>query len=336
MKVPAGLLRAVLPGLMAIALAVSPGETQIREGPRAAARRPLEKVRVTVPAKALTYLPYYLGQAKGIYAEEGLDLELIVMRPPIGIVALEAGDVAYSATAGLGMRASVRGAPIRVLMLIQTRLSFSLVGQPGMSAAKIKTIGVSGIGSGAHYAALAVLKKVSRGGAEDKVTYVTTNTTAQSYAALTGKAVDGAILTPPYTSMATLAGYVELGDAYDLRDVQGGLVTTVRHLQEQREQAKALIRGTLRSLGYIAGNEREAIDYMEKEFKLDRRVAAGSYGIQKQVFNMDGDIEEPLLRSIVEKMRKDANLSENISLDRIVELSLLREVRSELQSRGRK
>jgi ABC-type nitrate/sulfonate/bicarbonate transport system substrate-binding protein len=294
-------------------------------------RKAIEKIRVTVPAKSLTFLPFYFGQAKGIFHQEGIDPELIVMRPPLGIVALEAGDVAYSAAPGVGMRAALKGAPLRIVMFVQTKLSFSLVGQPGISDKKIKTVGVSGIGSTAHYAALMVLKKLGRGGSDDKVVYITTNTTAQSYATLVGKAVDAAMLTPPYTSMATLSGYSDLGDAYDIGDVQGGLVTTVKRLQEQREQVKAVVRGTLRSLEYIAGNEQEVTSYLQKQFNLDRPVAIGSYEILKRVFSIGGNIDESLLKSITERMKKDSKITEEVPTERLVDLSLLREIQSELK-----
>lgn len=300
------------------------------------AAKPAEKVRVTVPAKSLAFLPFYLGQAKGIFNEESLQPELIVMRPPLGIVALEAGDVAYSAAPGVGMRAALRGAQLRTVTFVQTKLSFSLVGQPGMNEKKMKTIGVSGIGSTAHYAAIGVVKKLGRGALDDKVVYITTNTTAQSYASLIGKVVDAAILSPPYTIMATLAGYVDLGDTFDVGDVQGGLVTTARRVREQRGEVKAVIRAILRALDYISGHENEILDYLQRQFNLERQVAAGSYGILKRVYSMGGDIEEALLKSVIERMKKDSKISEEVPMDRIVDLSLVREVQSELKSKGRK
>jgi len=178
-----------------------------------------------------------------------------------------------------------------------------------------------------------VMKKIGRGGANDKVTYITTNTTAQSYAALVGKAVDATILSPPYTSMATLAGYTDLGNAFDVRDFQGGLTARVDHLSQKREQAKAMIRATLRSLEYIVKHEAEVVKYLQKEFGLDARVAAESYNIIKQVLNLDGDVEEPVLRSVVENMKKDAQMTADVPLDRVADLSLLREVKAELQGR---
>lgn len=322
------LLALVLPQLWGANLAAQEGASPLR--------RPLEKVKLTVAAKSVTFVPFYFGKAKGFFKEEGVELDIVVIRPPIGITALQAGEVDYSASSGVGMRAALKGASLRALMFIQTKLSFSLIGQPGMDSKKIKTVAVSGVGSLAHYAAIAVLKKLGRGGPNDALTYITTNTTAQSYASLMGKAVDAAILMPPYTSMATIGGYADLGNPFNMRDVQGGLVARASHLQEHREQVKAMVRAILRSLDYIVRNEAEAIRYLQKEFHLEPKVAADSYGIVKQVLNTSGDIEEPILKSVVENMKKETQVTADFPIDRIVDLTLLREVRSELQSRGRK
>jgi ABC-type nitrate/sulfonate/bicarbonate transport system substrate-binding protein len=180
------------------------------------------------------------------------------------------------------------------------------------------------------------MKTLGRGGPNDKATYITTNTTAQSYAVLVGKAADAVILSPPYTSMATVAGYVDLGNAFDIRDIQGGLVARLNHLQEKREQAKAVIRGTLRSLDYIVTHEAEVAKYLQKEFGLDAKIAADSYRIIQQVLNTDGDVEDQVLKAVVENMKKDAQVTADVPLDRIADLSLLREVKSELQGKAKK
>ncbi len=291
--------------------------------------RAVQQVRITVPTKSITFLPFYFGQDKGIYREEGLDLELVQMRPPLGISALEAGDVAYSAAPGVGMRAAIQGAAIRAIMFVQDRPSFTLVGQPGVTPEQIKTVAVSGLGSTAHYAALNVMRKLGRGGPDD-ATYFASNDTAKSYQALQGKTAEAAILSPPYTTMATLAGFTHLGDAFDMVDVQGGLVTTTRHLADEPAEVKALLRGTLRALQYIAAHEAELVAYMEREFELEHGVAAGSYAIVKQVLDMTGDMDEAALRSVVEQMKQDAEIPADVPLDRVADLRLLREAQAEL------
>jgi ABC-type nitrate/sulfonate/bicarbonate transport system substrate-binding protein len=294
-----------------------------------AQRKPLERVRITVPAKSLTFLPYYFGKSAGIYAKDGIDLEIIVMRPPLGVTALVAGDLDYSAAGGLGIRAAMKGVPLRTITFIQTRLSFSLVGQPGMTPGKIKNVAVSGIGSLAHYAALTVMKRLGN----EKVAYISTNTTANSYTVLLSKAADAAILTPPYTSMATLAGYPDLGNTYDVRDLQGGLVTRMSHIQDHREQVKSVIRGTVRSMDAIVRNEAEVIPYLQRDFGLEPKIAADTFKILRQIVNADGDIEAAVLKTIIDKIKQEAGITSEISIDRLVDLSLLREVRAELRKR---
>jgi ABC-type nitrate/sulfonate/bicarbonate transport system substrate-binding protein len=251
------------------------------------------------------------------------------MRPPLGVTALVSGDLDYSAAGGLSIRAAMKGAPIRTITFIQTRLSFSLIGQPGMTPARIRNVAVSGIGSLAHYAALTVMKRLG----QDKVAYISTNTTGNSYTALLGKAVDAAILTPPFTSMAVLAGYPDLGNTFDVRDLQGGLVTRLSHVQDRREQVKAVIRGTLRSMENLVKNDAEVIAYLQKDFALEPKIAADTVKILKQVVNTDGDIEEAVLRAIVDKIREESGISAEVPLERLVELSILREVRGELRKR---
>jgi ABC-type nitrate/sulfonate/bicarbonate transport system substrate-binding protein len=277
----------------------------------------------------LTFVPYYFGKALGLFEKEGIDLELIVMRPPLGVTALAAGELDYSAAGGLSMRAAMKGIPLRTVMFIQTRLSFSLIGQPGMTAARIKNVAVSGIGSLAHYAAMTVMKRLGN----EKVAYISTNTTGNSYTALLGKAADAVILSPPYTSMATVAGYADLGNTFDVRDLQGGLVTRASHLQERREQVKAVIRGTLRSMDLIVKNEAEFIPYLQREFGLEPRIAADTYRILKQVVNADGDIEDAVLKSIIEKIRQESGIGGEIAAERLVDLSVLREAKAELKKR---
>jgi ABC-type nitrate/sulfonate/bicarbonate transport system substrate-binding protein len=251
------------------------------------------------------------------------------MRPPLGVTALVAGDLDYTAAGGLSIRAAMKGVPLRTITFIQTRLSFSLIGQPGMTAARLRNVAVSGIGSLAHFAAIIVMKRVGN----EKVTYISTNTTANSYTALLAKGADAVILTPPYTSMATLAGYVDLGNTYDVRDLQGGLVTRLGHIQDRREQVKAVIRATLRSMDDLMKNEARVIPYLQKDFGLEPRIAADTFKILNQIVNADGDIEESVLKSIIDKIKEESGITGDLPHDRLVDLTLLREVQKELRKK---
>jgi ABC-type nitrate/sulfonate/bicarbonate transport system substrate-binding protein len=285
-------------------------------------------VKAAVPTKSLTFLPLYLGLDKGFYREERLDLELVQMRPPLSIAGLESGEIDYTAAAGLGMRAALQGSPIRGLLFIQVHPSFSLIGQPGITPSQVNTIAVSSLGSTSHYAAVDMMRRLGR--TQDDVTYFATNDTANNYTSLVGGAADAAILSPPITPIATVAGYTRLDDAFDMVDIQGGLSATLRTVQEEPARVKSMLRATLRAMQYIAGHEDEITQFLQREFNLAPEVAAGSYGIILQVLNPTGDIDDAALQTVLAQMKQDAGITADIPRDRIVDLTLLRQARSEL------
>ena len=91
-----------------------------------------------------------------------------------------------------------------------------------------------------------------------------------------------------------------------------------------------MIRATLRSMDSVVKNEAEAVAYLHRDFALEPKIATATYRILKQIVNTDGDIEEPVLKTILEKLKQEAGVSAEIPLDRLVDLSLLREVKTEL------
>ena len=74
------------------------------------------KVRAVHPSIDVQYLPAFLAQTKGIFKEEGLDVELIVMLGArSGIQALVSGDVHFVMQLGAALSAIWSGADLKIL-----------------------------------------------------------------------------------------------------------------------------------------------------------------------------------------------------------------------------
>src|SRR5689334_22769918 len=67
------------------------------------------KVRIHIPSKSLSVMPYYFGQDKGFFPREVVNVELIAMAPPIAIAALVAGELDFSTTLGAATSAIMQG-----------------------------------------------------------------------------------------------------------------------------------------------------------------------------------------------------------------------------------
>ena len=63
------------------------------------------------------------------------------------------------------------------------------------------------------------------------------------------------------------------------------------------------------------------------------KIAADTYKILRQIVNSDGDIEEPVLKSIIDKIRQESGIAAEIPTDRLVDLSILRAVKAELKKK---
>src|ERR1051326_1404620 len=104
--------------------------------PRSAARMPL-------PPAPLNYLSVPVAEGKGFFRDGGLENETIVIPGSTSIAALVAGEVDYRGAGGSGMRAALRGAPIKAIMFQTEKVTWHLLGAPGTK----KISGFKGKGS---------------------------------------------------------------------------------------------------------------------------------------------------------------------------------------------
>src|SRR5437867_12386903 len=81
-----------------------------------AAAASAERVRTAIPRATLNYLSLPVAEVKGYFRDQGFENETIVIPGATAIAAIVSGDVDYSGAGGSGMRAALRGAPIKAVM----------------------------------------------------------------------------------------------------------------------------------------------------------------------------------------------------------------------------
>src|SRR5262245_16609514 len=93
--------------------AATPGEgARARPAPTAA---PPEHVVVALPSAGGVFAPHYLAEQQGFFREEGLDVEIAVMRGNLGPAGLLSGAVDYTGTITGTVRDAMAGVPSRVI-----------------------------------------------------------------------------------------------------------------------------------------------------------------------------------------------------------------------------
>ena len=79
----------------------------------AEAAESLQKIRVGLPSLALTYMPFYTAQEKGLLKKVGLEAEYIQMNTGIQPQAVVGGNINFFPSLSTGILAAVSGLPLR-------------------------------------------------------------------------------------------------------------------------------------------------------------------------------------------------------------------------------
>lgn len=292
-----------------------------------------EKVRYAYPAKSLNYLPLFLGKEKGIYAAEGIDLELVLVTSRIQVTALTTGDLEFSGAQSQVSGAAAIGFPVKVVGFITVKPTFWLVGRPEIRSIpdlKGKIVGITAIGSSTDTLARYIVRKY--GLVPDKeVALFATGTTSNILAALNGGSVQAGMLSPPFHAMAKLMGFhilAYLGD--HVEQSLSGVGTSEKMLRERPETVKKVLRGLLKSLRFIRQNKEETVQHVIREWKVARPLAEELYASMLPAFSPDGSMNEKGIRDALEREMSRVEKKEEIPLSRVVDLRLLKEVQRDL------
>ena len=108
-----------------------------------------KKVRFSVSAASIAEVPFRIANVKGFYREEGLEVEMILIRGAVGMQALLGGSVDYTSASGSTIAAAVRGLPVKLVFIASAKPQFDLIAQPQIRSVadlKGKHVGISSRG----------------------------------------------------------------------------------------------------------------------------------------------------------------------------------------------
>ena len=157
-----------------------------------------EKFFISIPGPTLSYVPLYYGQEKGFFAQEGLDLQVLVVRGIVGVSSLMSGEIDVTCHAGSGFSAALRGVPVKVISVTRDRPIHELIvgaaiNQP--AEMKGKSIAVGSLDGTAAIMTRRILQAKGLDAQKD-VSFLSMDTPARLQSLLSGR-VAGAMMTPP-------------------------------------------------------------------------------------------------------------------------------------------
>ena len=176
----------------------------------------LETIRTAVPTVAMNFMHAALARKLGIDRQEGMALEIILMRVSVAMAALIAGNIDYNFAFESTINAALQGAPVIAIEVMQDKPPYVVIARPEIRSfadLKGKVVAQNDIFSVAAY----VFRQVLRAnGLKDKdYSMIGAGNDRQRLAALTTGRVQATTFSPPTHLMALKAGMKSSGLARD-------------------------------------------------------------------------------------------------------------------------
>ncbi len=287
------------------------------------AERPPEKVRIAVSSKSLGFLDTWAAKERGFFRKHGIEAEIIAMRPPLTIGAIQTGDIDYAFGASTISRGAISGAPVRIVSLALRSSFHTLVTRPHIKTIadlKGKTIAVT-IGAADDFIARHLLR---RGGVDPRdVPFVNMGGSDTRFPALLAghHRCHAAHLcrfsSSPKGRASTFSAPRPMSSTWP----PSASARRARKSQQEREQVKKMVRAQLDTLRWIKTQKAEVVPFLQKFYGLDEAMAVESHAIYAKLIIDDARPLAEAIKTVLDQQGKP-----DLPLDRVVDASVVEEV----------
>jgi len=302
---------------------------------------PAQTIKAGYTSRTNFYLPFFLAQKKGLYKEQGLEVELILMGgSAIHLQALVAGEIHLANINPDGVILfNEKGGNLKIIAGIVNAAPYILVGGKAyrkVSDLKGARLGVASLVGGATTFLLEYLRAKGLHYPQDYSLSVIAGGTPARLAALESGAVAGAVLGIPISDMAIDRGFHYLGD---VREVIPQYQFTAVHInpawaEKNRTTVVKFLKAHIQTLRWIHDHPAEAADFYSKELAVKGEYARKGidYFTKNHLYPQDGSVSLEGLKANIEVQHKLGLLTAKPlpSPDKYVDLSYIQQAQNEL------
>ena len=302
-----------------------------------------ELVRTAIPRATLNYLSLPVAELKGYFRDEGLENQTIVIPGVNAIAAVVSGDVDYSGAGGSGMRAAVRGAPIKAIMFQTEKVTWYLLAAADIqkiSDLKGKRIAVGTVGDTQDALITMLVEREGVSGRDITRVAVPSRNVSTTILSLKTGAFSAAVVNADESLLGEKEGLRTLAFIGDVFPYPfQGFVATDKLIAERPNDIKRWLRAMARSLMFIRDKPEEAADIAMKKIPMGSMtrplVIEGIRRFAKAI--PEGVPGLPSAQGIKTLMEFDVKaplkIKEDVAPGKVMYLSLIREVTEELEAK---
>ncbi|HSK29546.1 MAG TPA: ABC transporter substrate-binding protein [Candidatus Limnocylindria bacterium] len=284
-------------GLFLVIILAAPASAQLR------------KVRFSVSAASIAEVPFRIAQVKGFYREEGLDLEVIMIRGAVGMQALLGGSVDFTSASGSTIAAAVRGLPVKLVFIASAKPQFDLIALKEIRSVadlKGKNVGISSRGGAVDLLTQLIVQKNGLIPNKDVISLVVGGQEDTVLALRTGR-IAAALLTPPRPLILQREGFNRIAYSGDYMPTypSGGIGVTDEKLKTAPNDVLAFVKGSVRGLQFARQNRAEAMKILAGYFSIkDQGLTEEFFDLYLSRLPADGSADETWMKGAIDFTQK--------------------------------
>jgi|SRR3990172_2654685 len=293
----------------------------------------LRKIRLCAPGVGSGIMHSYVAKERGYFAQEGLDLDVLVARGQICTMALLNGQMELSSNPNM-FDAMVAGRfKGKVIYVSAKTLGHRFIVAPeikNFDGLKQKHIAVSTFGGLTDMLTREILEQHGVRPAKD-VVLLQIGTPEVRYAALKAGTVKAALLASTQGLQAVQEGFREL--PYQRPPwLSSPVVASDELLARDRPMLRSLVRAMEKGHIFYGKNPAVALDLIRKAQRIESRaVAQQIYDDDMLRHNPGGGLEDVSMRRVVERAREMLKVQRHVAVSEVFDLSLAKEADMDLK-----
>ncbi len=294
----------------------------------AAARPPLQPLRIGIPQASLSYLPAHVAWKRGFFEEEGLAVEFPLVTGNAIMPALLSGEIDFTTNlSSIGAHAG-QGGESKIVQFHAVRLQHVLIVRPDITDVQQlsgKRIAVQSPGTLPAFQA----QKLAERYALRDIALVSTG--SEGRAALEAGAVDAAVTGVPENLIAERNGFPTLLRFGTFLDIpQAGLGTSEAELRDKPDLIQRALRASARALPLLQSQRDEIVRMIAAWIELSPEDAARAFDLVADTYSANGIPTEAQQRAYLGLLQETANVPPEATPDWIFDFTLARRVATEL------
>ena len=289
-----------------------------------------QKIRISLSSRSNTNTTYYVAQAKGIFRDEGLEVEFIQVNPRLGALAVLNGDVTFTTSFVSTFRGVVQGLPMKTVFILLKKGIYHLMVRPDIikdiQELKGKKLGVTAVNGGDHIIGRELLSM--KGIDPNTVQAIAVGEPTLRAQAVLTNVVQAVSVSPPHDFILQQQGLKAVSGPPDIGVPSSGLFAADRLIKDNPQILRRTIRAALKANKFIDANREETIRIMAKAVPQSLEAAARSYDVELKQLARDGVMTDAEIEFQMDRLAEKRR-----PLDEVRDFSFARLALKELDSR---